>query len=93
MPIQARDSVAINLTFDDGSLGTNLYVADGSPVVPKERVEAYTADRTGILDDYRGLELLRRGKTQVGARRQDKGHQQEVEAFLRGVERGEPRSR
>jgi len=90
LPIQARDNVAITLTFSGGSIGTILYVADGSPKVPKERLEAYTADRTGILHDYRELELF--GPT--GARKsrpggQDKGHQHEVEAFLRGVEGGE----
>jgi predicted dehydrogenase len=90
-PIQARDSVGVNLTFADGSIGMILYVAEGSPAVPKERLEAYSADRTGILDDYRRLELLgpRRRRT-VRSRRRDKGHDQEVDAFLRAVERGEP---
>jgi predicted dehydrogenase/threonine dehydrogenase-like Zn-dependent dehydrogenase len=90
-PIRARDSVGVNLTFANGSIGTILYVADGSPAVPKERLEAYSADRTGILDDYRRLELLGpRRKRSVRSRRRDKGHEQEVDAFLRAVERGEP---
>jgi predicted dehydrogenase len=90
-PIQARDSVGVNLTFTDGSIGTILYVADGSPAVPKERVEAYRANRTGILDDYRRLELLGpRRRQSVRSRRRDKGHNQEVNAFLRAIEGGEP---
>jgi predicted dehydrogenase/threonine dehydrogenase-like Zn-dependent dehydrogenase len=90
-PLQARDNIAVNLAFADGSIGTILYVADGSPAVPKERLEVYTADRTAILDDYRVLELLGpRGTRKVGSRRRDKGHRREVDAFLRGVERGEP---
>jgi predicted dehydrogenase len=89
-PIQARDSVGVNLTFVDGSIGTILYVADGSPVVPKERLEAYSADRTGILDDYRRLELLGPRRRRTVRSRRDKGHEQEVDAFLRAVERGEP---
>lgn len=91
LPVQATDRVAVNLTFSDGSIGAILYVADGSPRVPKERLEAYTADRTGILDDYRALELLApTGARTTRPRRQDKGHRQEVEAFLRAIERGEP---
>jgi predicted dehydrogenase len=90
-PIQARDSVGANLTFANGSIGTVLYVADGSPAVPKERLEAYSADRTGILDDYRKLELLGpKRKRNVRSRRRDKGHDQEVNAFVRAVGRGEP---
>jgi polar amino acid transport system substrate-binding protein len=90
-PIQARDRIAINLTFADGSIGTILYVADGSPKVRKERLEAYTSDRTGILDDYRALELLGpAGKRTLRPRAQDKGHREEIEAFLGAVSLGEP---
>ena len=89
--LQARDNVGVNLTFAEGSIGTILYVADGSPAVPKERLEVYRGDRTGILDDYRRLELLGpRRKRTVRSRRRDKGHEQELDAFLRAIERGEP---
>jgi predicted dehydrogenase len=91
LPVQARDNVAIELTFANGSIGTILYVSAGSARVPKERVEAYASDRTAILDDYRALELFgKTGKREVREKRQEKGHQQEVDAFLRAVERGEP---
>ena len=91
VPLQARDNVSINLTFAGGSIGTILYVADGSPKVPKERLEGYAADRTAILDDFRALELLGpKGKRRAASRKRDKGHQHEVDAFLRAVERGQP---
>jgi polar amino acid transport system substrate-binding protein len=90
-PMQARDSVSVNLTFADGSIGTILYVADGSPAVPKERLEAFSGDRTGIVDDFRRLELLgQKRKRIVRSRKRDKGHQPEIQAFLRSVEGGEP---
>jgi predicted dehydrogenase/NADPH:quinone reductase-like Zn-dependent oxidoreductase len=91
LPVQARDSVAISLTFADDSIGTILYVADGAPKVPKERVEGYAADRTGVLDDYRSLDLLGpTGTRKSRVRQQDKGHLDEVAAFLQSIERGEP---
>lgn len=91
LPVQARDCVAMSLTFADGSIGTILYLADGSPRVPKERVEGYAGDRTGILDDYRSLELMgSTGTRKSRPRRQDKGHHEEVAAFLRAIEGGEP---
>jgi predicted dehydrogenase len=91
LPLQARDNVAVTLGFANGSVGSILYVADGSGRVPKERVEAFSRDRTAILDDYRALELV--GPTRTTKHRgrgQDKGHRLEIEAFLRGVEKGEP---
>jgi predicted dehydrogenase len=91
LPVQARDNVAIELTFLNGSIGTILYVSDGSARVPKERIEAFSGDRTAILDDYRALELFEpAGKRRAREQRQEKGHQQEVVAFLRAVEQGEP---
>jgi len=90
-PVQARDNVAVDLTFADGSIGSILYVADGSPALPKERLEGYASNRSGILHDYRSLELFGpAGKRRVRPRRRDKGHSQEVDAFLRAVESGEP---
>jgi predicted dehydrogenase len=91
LPVQAYDNVAIELTFSNGSIGTILYVSDGSARVPKERIEAFAGDRTAILDDYRALELFEQsGKREAREKRQEKGHQQEVDAFLRAVDRGDP---
>jgi polar amino acid transport system substrate-binding protein len=91
LPVQARDNVAIELTFSNGSIGTILYVSDGSSRVPKERVEAFSGNRTAILDDYRALELFEAArKRATHEKRQEKGHQHEVDAFLTAVERGEP---
>ena len=73
----------------EGSTGTILYVADGSSRVPKERLEAFSGDRTVILDDYRSLELLRaRQRQAVSGKRQDKGHEAEVADFLRAIREG-----
>jgi predicted dehydrogenase len=91
LPVQARDNVAIELRFSNGSIGMILYVSDGSARVPKERIAAFAGDRTAILDDYRTLELFEpAAKREAREKRQEKGHLQEVEAFLRAVERGVP---
>jgi polar amino acid transport system substrate-binding protein len=91
LPVQARDNVAIELTFSNGSIGTVLYVSDGSSRVSKERIEAFAGNRTAILDDYQALELFDpAGSRKRREKRQEKGHQQEVESFLRAVEHGEP---
>jgi predicted dehydrogenase len=90
-PMQACDNLAVSLRFADGSVASLLYVSEGSPLVPKERVEGFCAARSAILDDYRSLELCdghRRYSRRVKA--QDKGHRQEMAAFLRAARSGEP---
>jgi predicted dehydrogenase len=50
-----RDSVSISLGFADGSLGTILYLANGSKAFPKERLEVFAAGRVLQLDNFRKL--------------------------------------
>jgi predicted dehydrogenase len=89
-PVQALDNLTVNLTFADGSIGSILYVAQGSARVPKERLEAFAGTRTAIVDDFKRLELFdgrrRRRRT---SRSQDKGHREEIRAFLEAARLGE----
>lgn len=89
-PVQAYDRLVINVTFESGSVGSIVYVADGSPRIPKERLEVFTGTRTAIVHDYARLELLdgrRRSRKQLRAR--DKGHVAELQAFVNGVRTGD----
>ena len=89
LPLQARDNVVVSVTLGDDSVGTIAYVAAGSASVPKERLEAFVGSRTGILDDYRTLDLYDEGhQRKQGSRHQDKGHSDEIRAFLEGVRSG-----
>jgi predicted dehydrogenase/threonine dehydrogenase-like Zn-dependent dehydrogenase len=89
-PLQARDNVAITLRFANRSVAAIIYAADGSRHVPKERLEVFSGSRTAILDDYRHLELLAADKSIRRNRAQDKGHREEIRAFLSGVAEGQP---
>jgi predicted dehydrogenase len=90
-PRQAHDNLIIGLTFASGSVASIAYVSDGSPKVPKERLEVFTGSRTAILDDYVSLELLDlAGRTHEKARSQDKGHRAEIRAFVDGARSGRP---
>ena len=91
LPLQARDNVAVSLTLEDGSAATLTYVASGAPSVPKERLEAFAGGRAGILDDYTSLALHGDdGLRTETAATQDKGHGEEVVAFLEAVRSGTP---
>lgn len=85
------DVSSLSLTFEDGSIGTIHYLANGNKAYPKERIEVFCAGRVLRLDNFRSL----RGWGWPGFRRkwlwrQDKGQAGCVEAFVRGIENGEP---
>jgi len=89
-PLQAVENVLITLRFRSGAVGTVAYTAQGSPRLPKERLEVFSGSRTAVLDDYTRLELS--GPTRRNRRRSrsDKGHAAEVKAFLEGIANGRP---
>ncbi len=95
LPDQGRynqDNVTITLSFADGSIGTLLYLANGSKSFPKERVEVFCAGRAAVLDDFRTLELVSdRSRQRFTSRlRQDKGHRAGWEKFVEAVNSGGP---
>jgi predicted dehydrogenase/threonine dehydrogenase-like Zn-dependent dehydrogenase len=87
-----EDNVVMNFTFPDGSLGTVIYLANGDKAFPKERIEVFMGGKVAVLDDFRSLEMVDKGKRKVtrARLRQDKGHQAEWEAFAQAVMAGGP---
>ncbi|MBZ0258678.1 Gfo/Idh/MocA family oxidoreductase, partial [bacterium] len=88
---QTRDTASIQLKFCDGSIGTIHYFANGNKTFPKERLEVFCEERILQLDNF----LTLRGYGWPGAKKmkrwkQDKGHSDEIKAFLHAVENGGP---
>lgn len=86
-----RDTASIQLSFEDGSIGTVHYVATGSKRFPKERVEAFAGGRVLQLDNFRtlrgfGWPDFKRQRVRV----QDKGHAAGLAAFIRALQTGGP---
>jgi predicted dehydrogenase/threonine dehydrogenase-like Zn-dependent dehydrogenase len=79
-----RDSVAVTLTYADGSLGTILYYACGNSAYPKEHLEIASGGAMAVLNDYCRLDIIGRDR-QVLKSRQDKGFEAEVETFVKSV--------
>jgi predicted dehydrogenase len=85
------DNLVIGLSFADGSAGTISYSAMGDPSVSKERYEVFGEGRVAAIDNWRSLEITARGKTKTTrALRADKGHAEEVLAFVEASRRGDP---
>jgi predicted dehydrogenase len=81
------DNLVATLSFEDGSIGTVTYVANGDKSFPKERVEVFGGASVAVLDDFRSLTLVRGGHTKtVQSRiRQDKGHAAEWATFVQAI--------
>jgi predicted dehydrogenase/threonine dehydrogenase-like Zn-dependent dehydrogenase len=84
----AADDFAASLAFDDGSAATLLYTALGSPLHPKERVEVFADGKVITLDDWSALAVSGARVSGLRTRVPDKGHRDEVEAFVRAVRGG-----
>lgn len=85
-----RDNISVTLSFDDGSVATLLYLANGDRAVPKEYFEVFCQGGIAQLNDFKQLELHRSGKTERKKSRQDKGHRKEIELTIDAINRGKP---
>ncbi len=89
MNAPSRDTVSIQLSFADGSVGTVHYFANGSKAFPKERLEIFVAGRVLQLDNYRKLTGFGWPSfTKMNLWRQDKGQKGCAAAFLQAVANG-----
>jgi predicted dehydrogenase/threonine dehydrogenase-like Zn-dependent dehydrogenase len=84
------DNVILSLTFADGSVGSIVYTSMGDASVSKEVFEVISEGRMARIDNWRSLDITSRGKTTTTrAMRADKGHTEEVRAFVQScLERG-----
>jgi predicted dehydrogenase len=86
-----EDKASITLSFEDGSFGTILYLANGAASFPKERVEVFAAGRVLQLDNFRKLKGFGwPGFSKMNLWKQDKGQKACAAAFLQAIEKGVP---
>jgi len=86
-----EDKMSISLGFEDGSVGTISYFANGSKRYAKETLEVYSDQRILRMDNFRlttgyGFDGFKKFKTS----RQDKGHSAEFAGFVDSVAQGAP---
>jgi predicted dehydrogenase/threonine dehydrogenase-like Zn-dependent dehydrogenase len=91
MQAATADTVSVTLRFADGSLGSLLYLANGSKAFPKERLEVFAAGRVLQLDNFRKLTGFGwPGFSTMNLWRQDKGQKACAAAFVQAVCTGGP---
>lgn len=82
-PNALNDVLSVSLRFENGSIGTIHYFANGSKALAKERVEVFQGGTTQILDDFCRLETFSaNGARQVRKNRQNKGQKEMLTALF-----------
>ncbi len=75
------DNVQIVVSFADGSLATVTYLSIGDPSLSRERIEVYAEGGVAVLEDFRRLTWVRRGRRRSFRRFQDRGHADQMKSM------------
>jgi len=89
-PLHLQDTVCINIEFENGSIGTIAYYANGSKALFKEYIEIYQSGLTAIVKDFKELEIYGNAKPfKKKLMGQDKGQKNMLAAFIDAIITGE----
>jgi predicted dehydrogenase/threonine dehydrogenase-like Zn-dependent dehydrogenase len=85
----SSDKFTLTLGFQDGSIGTLHYFANGHRSFPKERLEIFCANRVLQLENFRWMNAFGwSGFRKMNLWRQDKGQRACTEEFVNAVRHG-----
>lgn len=84
---RADDNLAVNLEFENGSLGNIVYTAMGDEAMEKERLEVFAEGNAYLINDFKEA-LFYKGARVKRVRRPGKGHRQEIDRFIDAVRNG-----
>ena len=80
----------INLSFEDGSIGSVIYTSNGNKKFSKEHAEFFADNKVAVNNNFRNLYLSKENKT-VNRRNilsQDKGHRNEFDFLVKSLRDG-----
>ncbi len=83
-----HDTVSITVDYEDGSIATILYIANGDKTLPKEEIQVFSGGRTAIMKNFTELEFYRGSSKPHIEKAQGKGHPEEIKAFITAIKTG-----
>jgi len=88
-PSNSNDTLNVSLRYENGSIGTISYFANGDKSMPKEKIEIFTNGCIAVLDDFKRLTIHAHGKKKVKKMiSQDKGQKTEIKHFIEAILNG-----
>jgi predicted dehydrogenase/threonine dehydrogenase-like Zn-dependent dehydrogenase len=85
-----NDTLNIQISFANGSIGVVSYYANGPKSLPKEYIEVFHVGSAGILDNFKKLKIFGKKEFKKSLLNQDKGQSQMVSAFVDSIVNGSP---
>lgn len=85
-----HDTASITVTFENGSLATIHYFANGHQSFPKERIEVFQNGKTFVLDNFRKLSGYGLSSIKQKPFKQNKGQQECCNAVIETMKAGAP---
>jgi predicted dehydrogenase len=83
------DKMSITMSFEDGSIGTLHYFANGSKSFSKEKLEVFCGGKVLSLDNFRKLKGYGwKNFSKMNLWNQDKGHSAEFTEFINAIAKG-----
>ena len=84
------DNFVINISFEDGSIGSVIYTSKGNKKFSKEYVEFFADNKSAVLDNFKNLKLVSDKKVvnKKNMLSQDKGHKNEFEFLIKNLKNG-----
>jgi predicted dehydrogenase/threonine dehydrogenase-like Zn-dependent dehydrogenase len=87
-PNENTDNASILLKYENGTNAVINYFANGSKAYSKERIEAYSQERTLVLDNWRTLKGYGvKGFSKMSIK-QDKGHKAQFQLLVDSLKQG-----
>lgn len=87
--MECGDTAFIQFGFGDGSIGSFHYLAGGSKIFPKERLEVFCGGGILQIDNFRTLTPFDwLGASRQRLWKQDKGHAAEIKALVEAAGSG-----
>ncbi len=90
---EGQDVYNIVMHCEDGSTVNVIYTSDGDSAFSKERIEIFSGGSVGVIDNFKEAFITANGKRKkFSTTTQDKGHKNELVAFVRAIKGEEPLS-
>lgn len=85
-----KDTVVINLSFDNGSIASISYFSNGNKKLPKEYLEIFCDGQAIIIDNFKTIKIYDKHLSKSKLSSQDKGHKYELIKFFESIRKGLP---
>jgi predicted dehydrogenase len=88
-----RDNITVSLKMDNGAVGSIVYAAGGDKSFPREYVEVFGGGAVGVIENFKSARVTQSGRTSRKGRFSlsvDRGHVNELQAFVNHLREGQP---